>query len=171
MKHSELIQRAEKWLRNTAKCCVVLTEASGAGSEIPDVIGWRLGGKTSYTIECKLSRSDFLRDQKKWFRSRENYGVGQYLYYMSLPKIIKTDELPEYWGLLEVQENSVKKIVEAKRRNFSKGTRSFFGEMGILYSELRKIQLIKQGKIKYLEKSRSVNRLLNTFMEMDGSGI
>ena len=42
------------------KCSVVLYEFATAAAENPDVIGWA-SGSGSVLIECKLTRSDFLR--------------------------------------------------------------------------------------------------------------
>lgn len=186
MTHDELVERAERWLRNTIGCGVVLTEASGAYPEIPDAIGWK--GNSSYLVECKTSKSDFKRDQKKWFRRTDDFGLGlgKYRYYMTSKDLLNPDDLPEGWGLLEINGKRVKKKKEAKRRNFAKGTRVFEQELGIMYSELRKIQLLQRGRgfikptcydkkekkhVPVRDYTKAEKRLLTIFMEQDGSGI
>lgn len=99
MKHSELIEIAVRWLRGTQRCSVVLAEAQG-GHEIPDAIGWARGGRVSTLVECKVSRSDFLRDAKKWHR-RAGLAIGQQRYYLTPPGTIVPSDLPADWGLLE----------------------------------------------------------------------
>lgn len=56
----------------------------------------------SYLIETKISRSDFLADAKKPFRQDATQGVGDYRYYACPEGLIKPDELPEKWGLINV---------------------------------------------------------------------
>jgi len=71
--HKELVQRASKWLQNSASCPVVLYEARGA-YEIPDAIGWKAHGNQSIVIECKTSISDFKKDQEKRARKVKSMG-------------------------------------------------------------------------------------------------
>lgn len=100
MKHDDLVVRAGKWLRSTAGCTVVFEELVTLTSEIPDAIGWKDG--TSYMIECKVSRGDFLADQSKRHRKHPESGIGAYRYYLAPAGLIKVEELPDRWGLLEV---------------------------------------------------------------------
>lgn len=55
---------------------------------------------SSYLIETKVSRSDFLADAKKPFRKDPSQGIGDYRYYACPEGLIKPDELPEKWGLI-----------------------------------------------------------------------
>jgi hypothetical protein len=73
---------------------------TSAESETPDAIGWRVG--RSILIECKTSRSDFLADGKKFFRQYPEQGMGHTRYFMAPAGLIKPDDLPAGWGLLEV---------------------------------------------------------------------
>lgn len=66
---------------------------------------------TSYLIETKISRSDFLADAKKPFRLNPDDGVGEYRYYACPTGLIKPEELPEKWGLIYVDPD--KKNVSA----------------------------------------------------------
>lgn len=114
MTHSELVDRAAKWLRSSMRCPVVLTEfASGAGEQ-PDAIGWKYMG-LSYMVEAKASRADFLRDKKKMYRhpALQCDCLGLYRYYISIPGVVQPDELPPCWGLLEVVKNRIRVKVQA----------------------------------------------------------
>lgn len=95
--HTLLIEEAAKWLRK--KCSVIITDMATSNSETADAIGWQ--GWASTLIECKASRSDFLADAKKQFRQMPENGMGLYRYYCALRGVIKLEELPEKWGLLE----------------------------------------------------------------------
>src|SRR5690606_27391155 len=68
--------------------------------EIPDVIGFRDDG--SFVLEAKTSRSDFLCDRKKPFRINPKEGLGDWRFYIAPEGLIKTNELPPMWGLIEV---------------------------------------------------------------------
>ena len=59
---------------------------------------------SSYMIETKISRSDFLADFKKDHR-QEGRGVGNYRYYACPTGLIKPEELPDKWGLIYVSDN------------------------------------------------------------------
>lgn len=94
--HRALVETARRYLART--CSVVATEINTIG-EAPDAIGWH--SSTSSLIEVKASRSDFLADRNKWFRQRPEQGVGVYRYYLAPKGLIRSDELPDRWGLLE----------------------------------------------------------------------
>lgn len=115
MTHDELCGRAARWLRNTRQCRLVLREVVSYAMENPDVIGWRWGYST--LVECKVSRADFARDKRKAARRFESWGMGQKRYYMTPPGLIRTNELPEGWGLLEAHNKTVRVIKEATQRD------------------------------------------------------
>lgn len=138
MDHRELVARAARWLRGTRRCGVVLTEASG-GHEQPDAIGWRLGGRHSILIECKTSRGDFLRDREKWHRRHESVRIGRVRYYMTPASLVRPDEVPGGWGLLEVDAaGRVRVAVEAVPVTL--GADLTAREAAYLFSALRKAQ-------------------------------
>jgi hypothetical protein len=58
-------------------------------------------------VEVKVSKSDFLADRQKPHRAEPNRGVGKYRYYMAPAGLIKVDELPNRWGLIEVNPRGV----------------------------------------------------------------
>jgi hypothetical protein len=133
--HKELVQRAAKWLQNTKQCPVVLYEFQ-AGDEIPDAIGWKRAAYDSILMECKRSRSDFLKDADKPFRS-DGKGVGNYRYYFTTPGLLKKEEITEGWGLLECHDYQVRQIVKPSKR-FDIGTRQRHDEMKMMYQALHR---------------------------------
>lgn len=158
MTHDDLVQRAARWLRNSAiipafrvgltrkvQCGVVLTEYTSSISESPDAIGWFDCGRLSILIECKVSRSDFLADRNKYFRDERHakFGIGAYRYYFTSPGIVKSNlELPPAWGLLETIGRKVflRNLAEQQERDPIR-------EMALLWSECRKIQIVERGGI------------------------
>ncbi|RMH96415.1 adenylosuccinate synthase [Stutzerimonas nitrititolerans] len=117
MTHNDLCLVAVKWLKraNSAGgpgCHVAVSECrSGWTGEIPDAIGFRAAGfdDGSTVVECKTSRADFLADRKKAHRSAG--GLGNWRYFMAPAGLIKPDELPAGWGLLEVNSRGHVKVV------------------------------------------------------------
>jgi hypothetical protein len=134
MTHDELVNRAAAWLYNRERCGVVITEMSSGARECPDAIGWI--GTQSILVECKTSRSDFTRDKAKWFRDAtwSKSSMGNLRYFLAPKGIIKVDELPPQWGLLEATASGITPVVPATPFN---GSRS--EETVLLCSALRRI--------------------------------
>lgn len=107
MTHAELVLAAGRWLRGAGRCSVVLEElcAATGNGENPDAIGWY--SSQTFLVECKASRSDFLADRKKSFRMEPARGMGMYRYFMAPKGLLRADEMPERWGLLEVSGRRV----------------------------------------------------------------
>lgn len=137
MEHKELVERAVKWLRSSGKnrsaCGVVVPELVCAWSEQPDAIGWSGGGR-SIMVECKASRADFLADKNK---PRQENGVGLFRFYMCPPGLITAADLPPFWGLLYCQPDRVTIEVNAPINE----TRSISGELAMMYSLLRRVEV------------------------------
>lgn len=68
-------------------------------------------------------------------------GVGDFRYYMAPPGIIKPDELPKNWGLLEVHSKIIRVIAEAKKFSFWAIGFSAWRERPLLISALRRVKL------------------------------
>lgn len=117
-------------------CSIVLSELVTYANDIPDAIGWRSGH--SIMIECKTSRSDFFKDAKKQQRINGT-GVGEYRYFLTPAGLVKPEELPENWGLLEVVDGHVKEVVYCKRRELDLSAN--VDEKRILLSTIRRIRL------------------------------
>lgn len=144
MTHAELVTRAERWLRKTAGCRVVLAECrSRHEPEVPDAIGWncRGGQIRSVVVECKATRADFRADSQKVHRQLE--GLGRWRWYMTPPGLVQADEVPAGWGLLEVRGNRVVKVKPTadRGRNPERTER----EIRLMYSELTLVQGICLG--------------------------
>lgn len=144
--HSELVLRAEKWLKAFG-CKIVLREfvAYTPTGEIPDALGWK--GGHAILIECKASRSDFLSDKRKIFRKNPELGIGMNRFYMCPPEIIQPKDLPDGWGLLWVRGKRIERKTPFKNyfpadgrvKNFY--NRSERGEVAMLLSALRRLQI------------------------------
>ena len=110
MTHADLVARAERWLRNTLNCGVVLTElvAYTTSGETPDAIGWVWN--RAILVECKTSRQDFFADQKKRSRHPHATALGCWRFYFTPTGLIAPDEVPEGWGLYEVQGRTIRHL-------------------------------------------------------------
>lgn len=142
MKHSELVEIGRQWLLGSRKwagyklsCSVVITEMTSRSTETPDVLGFE--GSQSVLLECKTSLSDFKAEQKKPARRHEDLhpGVGNFRYYFAPKGVIPRKQLPDGWGLIEVDENK-KVVIEvfARLRDANKKD-----EIGMLVSLIRRL--------------------------------
>jgi hypothetical protein len=150
MQHSTLVALGVRWL--SRQCSVVLYEFATPADENPDVIGWAPGAG-SVLIECKLSRSDFLRDATKTVRRNPQAGMGHRRYYLCPAELIQTKELPPKWGLLW----ATCRQVTIKREAKGHPDRSLIAEVHFLSSMLRRAQ-IRIGSRPLSEWLRGENR-------------
>ena len=141
MTHDDLVRRAGKWLRRSLNCGVVMTELStyAHSNETPDAIGWI--NQRSVLVECKTSRTDFKADMKKTSRSLGR-AVGAWRFYLTPPGLISVDELPDGWGLYEVDGRKVKYVGGAEYKNAERPPfkSDKDSEVGMLLSAMRRIQ-------------------------------
>jgi hypothetical protein len=125
--HAAMVKAAGTWLRRQQRCAIVATELVAAGSmETPDAIGWRFSGSQCVVVECKVSRGDFLRDGTKCAER-----AGNLRYYLTTPALVRRDEVPPKWGLLELHGREVRLVAEAE---WAEGCPR--NERGIMYSLL-----------------------------------
>lgn len=150
MQHSTLVSIGVRWLNR--KCSVVLYESATAAPENPDVIGWSPEAG-SVLIECKMTRSDFLRDAEKPVRKDPAQGMGQRRYYLCPPEIIQVKDLPPKWGLLWVEKGHV----TLKREARGHAKRNLVAEVRFLSGMLRRAQ-IRIGSRPLSEWLRGENR-------------
>lgn len=112
-RHEFLVEKGKKWLRGQKGknwgCPIVFGELSTQCDEKPDVLGF--SSSRSTLIECKTSRNDFKRDQKKMFRSVPYTGMGNFRLYMCPTDLIKEEELPDNWGLIYVSDGGRCRLV------------------------------------------------------------
>lgn len=152
--HKELVERAFKWLKNTKKCGVVMTEWYGGTRETPDAIGFWAG--KSILVECKISRSDFLGDKNKYFRKRPGYGMGDERYYLAPPGIIEIEDVPKNWGLLIAHK---KKIIVAKKAEvFKRKISGIINERKILINAMRAVICETGKEADWFKLSESIKR-------------
>lgn len=149
MTHAELVQRAARWLRNTKRCGLVLTEfVAGSAREIPDAIGWTHGGKWSYLVECKTSVGDFYAERRKPAkRSEWLYGaIGRERYYLTERGVLGAERVKKNrpgWGLLEVRGRQVRVILKAIPFDH----RCLLRETPLMYSYIRRHQINLGGAL------------------------
>lgn len=137
MTHAQLVQKAVSWLRSY-RCGVVLSEQACVSGEMPDAIGWKQACH-SVLVECKVSRADFLVDRQKPFRLKPEKGVGSERFYLTPPGLVKVEELPAGWGLLEYRRGRIELLhPSAKNLRTSLGFRY---EMNLLLASLRRVEV------------------------------
>lgn len=132
--HKQAVRRISNWMRGTMRYTAVFTELTTRARETPDVIGWR--GSNSTLIEVKVTRSDFLADKKKFFRRLEHFGVGDKRYYACPSGLIKVEELPKGWGLLEIREHQIREMAEPETKVVDKRE-----EVTMLLSAIRRLEI------------------------------
>jgi hypothetical protein len=135
--HAQLVEKAVRWLRRY-RCGVVLSEQACASGEMPDAIGWKQACH-SVLVECKVTRSDFLVDRAKPFRLKPEKGVGNERFYLALSGLIKVEELPFGWGLLELRRGRIE-MIHASAKNL-RSAAGFRCEMNLLLASLRRVEV------------------------------
>ena len=112
MSHSECIDRAASWLRqqhqsnSLYRCKIIFKEPHGynISKEYPDVLG--TGMRNDVNIECKVSRQDFLKDNKK----QHKHPFGNFKFYACPEGLIQPEEIPEEFGLIYVNKKTCNMI-------------------------------------------------------------
>jgi len=137
MTHAQLVEKAVRWLR-FYRCGVVLSEQACVSGEMPDAIGWKRANH-SVLLECKVTRADFLADRAKPFRSKPERGVGCERFYLTPASLIRKEELPTGWGLLEVRGRDIE-IVDPSAKNLRSAAGLRY-EMNLLLASLRRVEV------------------------------
>jgi hypothetical protein len=137
MTHAQLINRAITWLRSY-RCGIVLSEQACASGEMPDAIGWK-GNCHSVVVECKVSRADFFADREKPFRQKPESGLGCERYYLAPRGMLRAEELPVGWGLLECHRRTVE-ITKKSAKNL-RSAQGMGYEMNLLLASLRRVEV------------------------------
>lgn len=136
--HADLVTRAARWLENTYGCKVVLTGCAADNGEIPDAIGWKYNGR-SILVECKASRADFKADADKPFRLNPVLGLGAERYYFTEAGLLRPDEIPSDWGLVEAKGNGCKVVIPCRPRKDLRSDAARNYEMRALVSALGRV--------------------------------
>jgi hypothetical protein len=137
MTHAQLVQKAVAWLR-AHRCGVVLSEQTCLSGEMPDAIGWKRACH-SVLVECKVSRADFLADRDKTFRQKPEIGVGCERFDLVPVALVRPEELPAGWGLLEWRKRKVQ-MIRPSGKNFRTAV-GFNSEMNLLLASLRRVEI------------------------------
>lgn len=133
--HNQLVRRIAAWFKLRHQSSIVMAELVTSAQEVPDVLAMQSGAH-SVLVECKVRRSDFLSDKDKFFRRQEDYGMGDKRYYAAPVGLIRPDELPDGWGLLDVDVYRVRETVEPKHKEANKRR-----ECLMLMSALRRLEI------------------------------
>ncbi len=137
MNHSFLVRKAVEWLRSY-RCGVILSEQACVSGEMPDAIGWKRACH-SVLVECKVSRADFLADRAKPFRQKPDSAVGCERFYLAPQALIRAEELPAGWGLLELHNRKIE-VIRASKKNL-RSEKGFRCEMNLLLASLRRVEI------------------------------
>jgi hypothetical protein len=137
MTHTQLVQKAVAWLR-AYRCGVVLSEQACLSGEMPDAIGWKRACH-SVLIECKITRADFLIDRDKPFRQKPELGLGCERFYLTPAAMLRPEELPPGWGLLEYRGRKML-MLRPSAKNFRTAV-GFKYEMNLLLASLRRVEV------------------------------
>jgi hypothetical protein len=137
MTHTQLVEKAVHWLRRY-RCGVVLSEQACVSGEMPDAIGWKRACH-SVLVECKVTRSDFLADRAKPFRLKPEQGVGCERFYFGPAGLVRVEELPVGWGLLEFHRGRIE-TTKPSARNLRTAA-GFRYEMNLLLASLRRVEV------------------------------
>lgn len=152
MTHDDMIKLGVKWLQKPYAACapyghssmtIIITELKTCTStgEIPDAIAFSSSKGSSVLLEAKVSKSDFLADLRKPFRSQSNgkCGMGDQRWYIAPKGVIPVDKLPERWGLLEY-DAELKKLLIARRCGLFP-MKDYENEMRILCSAMCRLRI------------------------------
>jgi hypothetical protein len=135
--HPQLVEKAVRWLRSY-RCGVVLSEQACVSGEMPDAIGWKKACH-SVLVECKVTRADFLADRAKPFRLKPEQGVGCERFYLAPRGLIRREEIPQGWGLLEFSGGRIE-MAHPSAKNL-RSTAGFRYEMNLLLASLRRVEV------------------------------
>jgi hypothetical protein len=168
LSHANLVTAAYKWVLKNGACGVAFREfrTNCCNGEHPDVIGFNSGG--SVLIECKASRADFFADRNKSFRQTPALGMGDIRYYCCPKGLLKKEELPEGWGLLEVDNTGKAKASRPLVRLLNdygneyttdyRHEKNLKAEHELMYSALRRLHL--RGRIEEVYSDPSETRTI-----------
>jgi hypothetical protein len=143
MTHRELCLLGAKYMKSKGivdwnKVNYVVVEIELTGGAQPDIYGFGYGA--SQQIEVKVNRSDFLSDKNKFQRRYPHLDAGEYRSYLCPDGLIKTNELPENWGLLYIDDKKqITRIVNPEKQESSVRK-----EIEIICSVMRRLEIKPQ---------------------------
>ncbi len=152
MIYNDLVKLAEEWLRESSSldtkpylnsCGAVISGSGNSATEKPYAIGFTSG--ISILIECKLNHSDFAVGKRKTVHL-DSGDMGDYKFYLIPKGLVKTDNIPAKYGLLEVENNLISIVREPE---FIGGHKE--SEVALLASVVRRFQKKSRTKNKWHE--------------------
>jgi hypothetical protein len=153
--HKELVNIAANWItgqhigNREFMCRYAVKELCTASYAVFDVYG--LGFNHTTMIEVKTSHADFLRDKKKWYRRHSKWdkriNVADYNIYFCPKNIIKSEELPDNWGLLWYYQNNKQVKIIKSPIQFDRDVIELVYERKIVKSIIRRFIQPKGGVI------------------------
>ncbi|GGK72743.1 hypothetical protein ACD591_05620 [Rufibacter glacialis] len=105
MTHQDLVPIACKWLLTEASCATVF-QGCATGNDPPQdpvVLGVGSFGRSIF-IKFFVSRSDFEKETQTQFWQLPVNGVGRYRFLCVPSGLVKEEETPPGWGLLNISE-------------------------------------------------------------------
>lgn len=110
MTHRGLCELARRWLlrvpssnnplKQGGSCKKSFCEIQAGWGEQADAYG--VNSYYSILVEVKMSVADFKADAKKPHRTHPEQGIGDYRYYMVPEGLLRLEDIPDKWGLIEV---------------------------------------------------------------------
>jgi len=107
-------------------------EQVGVSTRYADAIAvnlWQSRGYAIHGFEIKTERGDWLRELKQPEKAEPFYNYCDYWWVVAPKGIVKEDELPPNWGLLEAGVSRMKISVDAPKLTPSPITRAFFASL------------------------------------------
>src|SRR5438874_12915304 len=80
-----------------------------------------------------------MADRAKPFRNKPDKGVGSERFYLTPASLLKREELPAGWGLLELHRGRIE-MLQASAKNLRTAT-GFRYEMNLLLASLRRVEV------------------------------
>lgn len=105
---------------------------TGGGTGYADAVAvnlWQSRGHAIHGVEIKVSRSDWLRELKQPAKAESVYQYCDHWWIVAPKGVVKEEELPPTWGLMEARESTLPIIVIAPRLNPKPITLSFFASL------------------------------------------
>lgn len=98
MTHTQLVLAGERYARVVLSCgkTTMIEPAPFGAGERPDVFGIIPNTQESVSIECKVSRADFLAD-----RNKSEHRVGDRRYFLVPAGMLMKSDVPHGYGILE----------------------------------------------------------------------
>ncbi len=115
-----------------------------------DLVAWNTfasRGLTVEGVEVKVSRADWLRELKDAAKAEETFAMVERFFVAAPPDVVKAEELPPDWGLLEIRGERVFKIRIPKQRERSTYSKSeVVGILRRVQSQWHRPELVRDLK-------------------------